>query len=377
MIRVAHAGNYKPGNANGVNQTIAGLAKHLPKENIEVELWNFTPKVAAVRKRQVDNVNIFDLPSNRGRFLNLVFMPRTTRRFLKQRSQEVDLVHLHSVFTPENLWASRLGTPYVVTPNGGYSPRVTKGRNRLLKQVWTLIWERSYLRRARAVHAVSPPEVDDLRTFGVEAPIAFVPNGVESVLLSRRTLRPHEASVWVYLGRLAVDHKGLDLLVKGYASLYERRQGELPPLVLAGPDFRGGKEQLERLIRSLGMAESIRFEGPVFGEHKHVLLAQSQIFVHTSRWEGMPFAALEALALGRPVLVTPQTNLALYVKEYGAGWVVDGTPESIAKGLGLILETSAQDLDAVGSRARSLARDRFSWPISSRQMATVYLEAVE
>jgi glycosyltransferase involved in cell wall biosynthesis len=377
MMRVAHVGDYKPESANGVYKTIAGLAQHLPVEGFEVELWHFTPKVAAVRERRVDGVRILDLPYHRGRWRSSVSLPKKTWRFLKRRSQEIDLVHLHSVFVPENLWVARLGVRYVVTPNGGYSPLVIRGRNRLLKRVWIFLWERSYLQRAQVVHAVSLPEIDDLRDFGANGPIALIPNGMDNALLRKDPPKPHEASAWVFLGRLAIDHKGLDLLIQGYALLHRDRSGELPPLVLAGPDFRGGKKKLEQLARGLDILESIRFEGPVFDEDKWALLAQARLFVHTSRWEGMPFSVLEALAFGRPVLITPETNLASYVEEYEAGRIVEGTPEAIAKGLRAILETSPQNLDAAGGRARSLVRDHFSWPSLARQMATVYREAVQ
>jgi glycosyltransferase involved in cell wall biosynthesis len=219
--------------------------------------------------------------------------------------------------------------------------------------------------------------VDDFRDFGIEAPIVSIPQGVDSELLRRNTPKPHEAPAWVYLGRLAVDQKGLDLLVKGYALLYEQRSGELPPLVLAGPDFREGKKQLEQLARSLGVTESIKFIGPVFGDDKWDVVAQAQLFVHTSRFDTTPFSVLEALALGRPVLVTPETGCGSYVQEHKAGWTVAATPEAIAKGLNTVLETSPQELDATGDRARSLARDTFSWPSWARQMAKVYREGVE
>jgi glycosyltransferase involved in cell wall biosynthesis len=65
----------------------------------------------------------------------------------------------------------------------------------------------------------------------------------------------------------------------------------------------------------------------VFGREKEALLDSAFVFVHTSRWEGMPFAVIEALATGCPVLVTPATNLGDYVEGFGAGVVVDGSAQ--------------------------------------------------
>ena len=376
MMRLAHVGNYKPESTNGVNQAVAGYTKYLSARGFDIELWNFTPEVCAVEERSVEGLKIFDLPRHRARWWRLVHMPTKTRHFLEKRSSEVDLVHTHSVFIPENLWVSHLGTPYVVTPHGGYRPQVIGGRNRFLKRAWLSLWEKSYLDRARAVHAVSPIEADELRDLGVRAPVVNIPKGIDAVFLRKNVPRPSEATAWLYMGRLAVDYKGLDLLVKGYASLHQRRNGELPPLVLVGPDFRGGKQQLERLARRLGVIDSVRFKGPVYGEDKQELLAQARLFVHTSRSDTMPFSVFEALALGRPVLVTPETNCTRYVEEYEAGWIVTGTPEAISEGLQEVLEASPQQLDAAGDQARHLVRNNFEWSSLIQQMAELYREVV-
>src|SRR5215217_7048044 len=98
MMRVAHVGNYEPEHANGVSQAVARYVKYLSWEGFEVELWHFNSKVDAVRERWADGVTVFDLPCYRWRLQNTVHVPRETRRFLEQRSQVVDLVHLHAAF---------------------------------------------------------------------------------------------------------------------------------------------------------------------------------------------------------------------------------------------------------------------------------------
>ncbi|MEO1337322.1 MAG: protein kinase, partial [Myxococcota bacterium] len=47
----------------------------------------------------------------------------------------------------------------------------------------------------------------------------------------------------------------------------------------------------------------------MFGEERDARIAAADAFVHPSRHEGMPTAVLEAGSLGRPVIVTPGTNL--------------------------------------------------------------------
>ena len=68
------------------------------------------------------------------------------------------------------------------------------------------------------------------------------------------------------------------------------------------------------------------------GEEVLRCLLACDVFVHTSRSEGMPMAVLEAMAMGRPCLVTPGTNMADVVCE-GGGWQCQPDPDSIAESL--------------------------------------------
>lgn len=84
-----------------------------------------------------------------------------------------------------------------------------------------------------------------------------------------------------------------------------------------------------------------------------------------------------SLSSCRSVLGTPESNLARYIEEYEASWIVAGTPEAIARVLHTVLETSPQDLDAVGDRTRSLVRHNFRWPSLTQWMTKICHEAVE
>lgn len=66
------------------------------------------------------------------------------------------------------------------------------------------------------------------------------------------------------------------------------------------------RDALERHAREKGVAEQIQFLG--FCDNPWTHYAGADAFVMTSRWEGLPNAALEALACGVPVIATPQSG---------------------------------------------------------------------
>jgi glycosyltransferase involved in cell wall biosynthesis len=376
-MHVAHIGDYKPDTSNGVNKTVAALARHTPSHGIQVELWHFTARTNRVRERVVDGVQIFDLPIYSGRWLRTIRLPAETSRFLRRRRQDVDLLHLHSGFAPENLWAANLGVPYVVTPNGAWAVSVVRGRRRFVKWVWVQLWENHVWRRARVIHAVSRSELDDLVARKMDVPVVYIPNGVDDDDLARQINPPSAGTVWLYLGRLAVRQKGLDLLLRAYAIARSAVGVALPPLVIAGPDFQGGLDELRQLSASLGLARFVQFIGPVSANAKSALVSSARLFVHTSRWEGMPFAVLEALAAERPVLVTNATNLAHEIESYSAGWIAQETPEAIAEHLITAATIDSMTLNEIGRRGRQMVREHLAWKPLAGRIAALYKTAVE
>lgn len=376
-MHVAHIGDYKPDTSNGVNKTVAALARHTPYHGIQTELWHFTARTNCVRERVLDGVQIFDLPVYSRRWLRTIRVPAETARFLRRRRQDVDLLHLHSAFAPENLWAANLGVPYVVTPNGAWSLSVVRGRRRFVKWAWFQLWESRLWRRARVIHAVSRSELDDLVARQMDVPVAYIPNGVEDDDLAREVTPPSAGTVWLYLGRLAVRQKGLDLLLRAYAIARSAAGVPLPPLVIAGPDFQGGLHELIQLSESLGLEQCIQFSGPVAAAAKGALVSTARLFVHTSRWEGMPFAVLEALAAERPVLVTHATNLTQEIESYSAGWIAQATPEAIAEHLIKAATIDPVTLDEIGRRGRQMVREHLAWKPLAGRIAALYKTAVE
>jgi glycosyltransferase involved in cell wall biosynthesis len=376
-MRVIHVGDYKPDSANGVDKTVTGLAQHMPCHSVEIEIWNVSERVRELTLRQENGIAIVDIPTFK-MLRWICYWSDGTVAWMKERAKGFDLLHLHSVFMKENIQLARgLGLPYVVTPNGGYSALALAGRNRHAKALWLKLWEREYLKRARMIHAVSQPEKSELDRLCLGVPIRLIPNGVNAATHGRyEALPPSHASAFLFLGRLAIEHKGLDLLLRGYAEARKSTDG-LPRLILAGPDFRGGRAQLEAQAKVLGIRANVEFVGPVFGEDRQRLVSQAALFIHTSRWEGMPFAVLEAMALGRPVLVTPGTNLAEFVQSNGAGFVAGLDSTSIATGLYNAFAASPDALDAMGHAASRVIAQHFAWHTIAAQMSEAYALAAQ
>ncbi|MDR0604734.1 MAG: glycosyltransferase, partial [Bacteroidales bacterium] len=125
-------------------------------------------------------------------------------------------------------------------------------------------------------------------------------------------------------------HKGLDILIEAF-KIYKNERGKgLLYLVGDGPD----KQKLQKLSTKYNLDNDIKFLGSLYDDAKSDFLDNCAGFIHTSRWEGMPMAILEAMAHGVPLIITRETNLDEYVENKGAGLIISpNTIENIVSKL--------------------------------------------
>jgi glycosyltransferase involved in cell wall biosynthesis len=160
---------------------------------------------------------------------------------------------------------------------------------------------------------------------------------------------PNDACVLVFLGRLDVHVKGLDLLVEAFSCLPSDRFR----LMLIGPDWNEGRAELEHLARRFGCRDRIHFTGAVYGDKKWSLLRMADVFVSPSRWEAFSIAQAEAMAIGLPVVTSTKVNLALDLREADAALLTPLAVEPLAKAIAT--------LEADGERRRALSNRGQAW----------------
>lgn len=116
--------------------------------------------------------------------------------------------------------------------------------------------------------------------------------------------------------------KGLDFLVDAFAKLKENKD---LVLVLAGTDM-GFKRELDVQIERLGIKDRVIFTGYISGRDKLEYLVDCDVCVFPSRAEqGLPFAALEAIMCGVPIIVNAGTGSMEDVRKMGCGLVSNPT----------------------------------------------------
>jgi glycosyltransferase involved in cell wall biosynthesis len=123
------------------------------------------------------------------------------------------------------------------------------------------------------------------------------------------------------------------------------------------------KERLRALAVTLGMEPHVRFVGYVSDEDLPRYYQAADLFVlPTVAHEGFGLVTVEALACGTPVLGTPVGATPEILGQLSTDFLTaDATPSAIADGILRWLDRS--DREAVQSRCRRLAEQRYAWQI--------------
>jgi glycosyltransferase involved in cell wall biosynthesis len=393
-MRIAHflLGRCDPHSANGVYQTVFHLSRAQSALGHEVAVFSIASEpafpIAGVEVRMYAPAVVCRLPVG-ARLQELLGhrsplnLPRQLRRDLVQ--WRPDIVHLHVMHIPQNAVLARdlhaAGIPYCFTPHGCLTREALR-RNLLIKRISGVLFERGFLARAALLHMVSERDCEGLALYGLTTPTVIAPNGIDPTSVPARCNRQRlqqrypqtvSARVLLYLGRIDIRQKGLDLLVQAMSEISPSTD---VVAALVGPDWRDNLRQLRQLIASRGLAERVILAGPAYGREKWDLLASADVFVQASRWEaGISFSALEALAAGKPMLLTRPADPSGLVAECGAGEVVEPEPQQLARAIERMTMLPAADLIRMGSNARQLAEREFGWKPIAQTIAGAYERA--
>ena len=307
--------------------------------------------------------------------LKMLHLSQTLARRLDDSDLQANLIHSHGLWRMPNLYAAwaarRRGIPIVVSPRGMLSEAALQ-LSAPGKRIFWYLGQKAALDATACFHATSSAEYNDLRRFGITAPIAVIPNGVDLVALpdqvgSRQVGLLSRQRTALFLGRIH-PIKGIDALIAAWG----RVAGEFPQwrLRIVGPGEPIHISALKDII-ARNSVPRVSMEGALEGEAKFQAFAKADVFVQPSYSENFGLTVAESLACRRPVLVTKGAPWPGVVT-HGCGWWIDIGEEALAAGLRVALATPDDELDAMGRRGEAWVREAFAWDVIGQQMAGVY-----
>jgi glycosyltransferase involved in cell wall biosynthesis len=270
--------------------------------------------------------------------------------WLRAHADDYDAVVINGIWQYNSLAAWRAvknKLPYAVFIHGALDPWFK--RTYPLKHVKKLLYWRAFqypvLRDALAVLFTTATEKE-------EALQSFSLNRWNSVVVPYGTNRPsgdpdaqkevffslcpevRNRRFLLFMARIH-EKKGCDLLIDAFSRIASAAPGL--HLVMAGPDQVGLKAVLEKQAEKLGISSRVHWPGLLQKDAKWGAFYAAEAFILPSHQENFGIAVAEAMACGKPVLISNKVNIWQDVIADGAGMAdedsADGTHRLLCKWL--------------------------------------------
>jgi glycosyltransferase involved in cell wall biosynthesis len=362
--------------SGGTERQAAELIRHLDRERFEpivAVIYGFDRVPLEI---PLQDARLISLRKPLGKLGNLVALFRLWRLILRERP-----VVLQSFLRSADLYVRIAG------PLAGHRRIVTSLRTRIAgfyPRLWQsaerILWHAS----ARIVSnsRVSAREAEDLLHIPPSR-LEVIPNGVD---LERFTPGLDWRAPRAAFGLSAPDLifgmvaryspvKDHETLLTAVAQM--RNSGAWPGfaklILVGGTTYADARQRVDSQIREQKLDEIVRPMGVV--RNVEQVYAALDWLILPSRSEGFPNSVLEAMACGKPVIVSDAANAEQIVSEGETGYVFPvGDVLALIACLRRAIDLPPERRVAMGRAARSFVEGRFSTRLMTRKYESLYEE---
>ena len=224
----------------------------------------------------------------------------------------------------------------------------------LAAAVWLAERPLGFAYRDVPFQAISDSTRDDLAARGIDRHlVTVIYPGIDTVGYTPAPADRSPTPLFAYLGRLK-KYKGVHHVIEAFAGL--RQTGAVLEIAGAG-DYRPA---LERLARSLDLAERVRFLGRISEAEKLALLRRAWALAFASPKEGWGITNLEAAACGTPVVASNSPGIRESVRDGETGYLVRHGDVGAMRAAMQRLAADPVLVQRLGTQARRFA-ESFTW----------------
>jgi len=286
--------------------------------------------------------------------------------WLWRNVRKFDVVHVHALFSFAPIlagaFALRYRKPLVIRPLGVLNSYGRARRRANFKRLSIGLIEGPLLRRAATVHFTSEQEALEARSLGLNLRETVIPLSVNVEPVGNpelmRQLFPQLMGRHVLLFLARIDPvKNLESLLLALA----KAKASLPLLrvLICGKGEKQYVQALQRLADDLQLGEVVIWAGALHGVEKAGAFAVANAYILPSHSENFGIAVVEAMAAGKPVIVSRGVPTHDAIVQAEAGWVVSTDSESICAGI-LTAFAEIPRLARMGNTARALVEREYS-----------------
>ena len=322
-------------------------------------------------------VDYFKNISNRFKLATMLDTPIGAIFRIKNQIRDFDVVHVHEHRQTLSIiacyFARRYGIPYVVQAHGSVLPFFQKEG---LKNIFDKVFGFKILHGASKVFALTEVEKEQYLKMGVEEDrIEIVPLGInieeysdlpeEGIFREKFNISKDDKLI-IFIGRVH-EIKGLDLLIDAFKELADSEDDV--KLAIVGPDD-GYMDALNLRIAECDLSDKVIVTGPLYKSEKQEALVDCDLFVMPSKYESFTTSGLEAMACGKPLVLTKNNHIHDWV-DGSVGLACDDDKMSLKDAMAEVLfdeELSKK----FGMNGRRLIQEKYNWDMINEQILNIY-----
>ena len=322
-------------------------------------------------------VDYFKNISNRFKLATMLDTPIGAIFRIKNQIRDFDVVHVHEHRQTLSIiacyFARRYGIPYVVQAHGSVLPFFQKEG---LKNIFDKVFGFKILHGASKVFALTEVEKEQYLKMGVEEDrIEIVPLGInieeysdlpeEGIFREKFNISKDDKLI-IFIGRVH-EIKGLDLLIDAFKELADSEDDV--KLAIVGPDD-GYMDALNLRIAECDLSDKVIVTGPLYKNEKQEALVDCDLFVMPSKYESFTTSGLEAMACGKPLVLTKNNHIHDWV-DGSVGLACDDDKMSLKDAMAEVLfdeELSKK----FGMNGRRLIQEKYNWDMINEQILNIY-----
>ncbi|ETT01370.1 glycosyltransferase family 4 protein [Providencia alcalifaciens] len=283
-----------------------------------------------------------------------------------------NLVILHGIFYPQILILSfifgMLGKKIILVPHCSLL-NISVNRKKIKKIIYLYFFKKIALNRISSIQYLNSFEKENSYLKNDKLNSFILYNGVSEIPYNKKNF---DKLNFFYLGRCDVYHKGIDILIKGISHVNPYYINEFN---IFGASLEE-EAKIKKIISNIPNNISIKIHPPIFNQDKDNILSEYNIYIMTSRYEGLPVSVIEALSYGCICLLSEGTNLSKLVEKYGCGYEINDA-FTISNAVEKISTLSQSELMHMSDKAKNLVADNFLWRKIAIESVNFYQNLIE
>lgn len=260
--------------------------------------------------------------------------------------------------------------PYVIVPHGCITKQALNKKWFKKKLAFTLFFNR-FIHKSIGVQCLSAKEANYIQ---IKCNKFIATNGFDMPDIESKTFNTDKINI-LFLARLDYKLKGLDLLLGAVYKLRELFRKNNVILSIYGPFVCNREKVIFNEIDKKGLRDIVLLSDAIFGEDKINAIRNSDLFILTSRNEGMPIGIIEAMSYGLPCILSEGTTLAEAAEEYNLGYSAQDDIDDIASAIERAI-SDRNNWSLKSQNAKEFVKNNFAWDKVAKETVKEYEEIV-